>query len=38
MDGEEENPIEGFDLNNMKGYTLLAGVATRQDHCFVLEK
>lgn len=38
MDGEEENPIEGFDLNNMKGYTLLAGGATRQDHCFVLEK
>ena len=38
MDGEEENPIEGFDLNNMKGYTLLAGGATRQDHCLVLEK
>lgn len=37
-DGETEMPIEGFDMNNMKGYTLLAGGDTRQDHCFVLEK
>ena len=31
-------PIKEFDLNNMLGYKLLAGGATRQDHCFVLEK
>lgn len=35
---EVEHPIAGFDMNNMKGYTLLAGGDTRQDHCFVLEK
>jgi len=33
-----ERPIPGFDMNNMKGYKLLAGGDTRQDHCFVLEK
>ena len=38
VEGDTEQPIEEFDLNNMKGYTLLAGGVTRQDHCFVLEK
>ncbi|MDE5611028.1 MAG: hypothetical protein K2I90_03305 [Odoribacter sp.] len=30
--------IEGFNMEDMKGYTLLAGGDTRQDHCFILEK
>ena len=30
--------IENFDLNNMQGYELIAGGATRLDHCFVLKK
>ena len=37
-EGGVEKPIEGFDLNNMQGYELMAGGATRQDHCFVLKK
>lgn len=37
-EGETEIPIEGFDMDNMKGYTLIAGGETRQDHCFVLGK
>lgn len=30
--------IEDFNLNNMQGYELIAGGATRLDHCFVLKK
>ncbi len=38
VENEQDKPIAGFDMNDMKGYTLLAGGDTRQDHCFVLEK